>query len=107
MGEIINITKEKYMDTDINTLLIGFSNTKGESFVSEYPVPEEMPYMIMYSKVPGRKMPSWIEVINPQGMLETEDAYVPDIGTLKYNGETYTLLELIHLLADKKGIIYN
>lgn len=99
MGEVINITKEKYMDTDMDTLLIGFSDTKEESFVNEYPVPEEMPYMIVYSKVPEKEMPSWIEVVNPQGMLETEDAYVPDIGTLKYNGEAYTLLELVRLLA--------
>lgn len=99
MGKIVNITKEKYMDTDIDALLIEFSNTKEESFVNEYPVPEEMPYMIIYSKVPGRKMPSWIEVINSQGMLETNDAYIPAIGTLKYNDEAYTLLELVRLLT--------
>lgn len=100
MEEVINITKEKYMDTDMDTLLISFSDTKEESFVSEYPVPDKMPYMIMYSKAKGSDFPSWIEIVNPQGLLETEKAYIPDdVGKIEYGGNQYTLLELVRKLA--------
>ena len=51
MQRVIGITKDKYIDTDLDTLLIHFSDTKQESYVYEYDVPEEFPYIIFQTKL--------------------------------------------------------
>lgn len=95
MQRVIGITKDKYIDTDLDTLLIHFSDTKQESYVYEYDVPEEFPYIIFLSKKANAKFPSWIEIVNPKVILEIDNVPLHDLGELEYNGNIYTIKELI------------
>lgn len=91
-----NIVKEKYCDTDINSLVFHFDDTKEESFVSEFDVPEEMPYMVLLSKRPDLEYPSWIEIVNPEALNNVEEVLLPDLGLIDVSGRLVTLKELIN-----------
>ena len=101
MEKVIGITEGKYMDTHIDTILILFSDTKQESFVSEYPVPKDMPYILLFSQKEDSDFPSWIEVVNPKGVLDTKNPYLPDLNEFEYNRKRCTLLKLIHEIIQR------
>lgn len=58
------------------------------------------PYIIFLSKKANAKFPSWIEIVNPKVVLEIDNAPLPDLGELEYNGNTYTIKKLIKKLIN-------
>ena len=77
--KVNTVVKEKYMDTDVDSLTFHFDDTKDESLVSEYEVPDSMPFMILISTKIGNDSPSWIEIVNPEGFLKEDNPVYPDI----------------------------
>ena len=98
MEKVIGITRGKYMDTEIDTILIHFSDTKKASYVSEYDVPPKFPYMVFMSTKPDKRFPSWIEIVNPKAILTIDNPPLPDLGDIEYQGEQYTIENLIKKL---------
>ena len=90
-----NIVKEKYFETDMDSLVFHFDDTKEEDFVKEFEVPEEMPYMVFVSTKADSEYPSWIEVVNPAAVLETDNAILPDIGLIGIDDTKVSFKELI------------
>ena len=89
-----SVTWGKYLDTDIDSVTLFWDNGKFRSFVGEFDVPWEELHSVYYSRSEDGKIEKWIEIVNPQDVVEHEDATLPDI-TVQVNGSKYPLRDII------------
>ena len=92
----------KHWDTDIDTLTIFLDDTNEQSVVNEFEVSEDEKYMILYSETEDKKILNWIEIINPNDFIISENASMPDV-TITYNDKNYNLREITVKLTEEKG----
>lgn len=97
-ARVIQVVKEKYLDTDIDSLVLHFGDTNESCLVSDYPIPDEEPYRVLVSKNGNAKQISWIEVVNPQGVLSSRSPVLPELGEIEYKGESSGLIEVLQEL---------
>ena len=91
--ELMSVSKDKYMDTDIDSLLLRFDNSDEKTFVSEYEVPDENKYIVMLSERDNLNYPVCIEIINPSEVSESSP--LPDIGKIMFKDKIMSLREVI------------
>ncbi len=98
---LTGVTWDKYLDTDIDTILLHFDKTKEINYVDEFEVPEDEKHMVFYSETEDSSKLVWVEIVDPQAVYESENPTLPDI-TVKIKDKTYSLKELIDLLVVTK-----
>lgn len=92
---------DKWMGSDIDTILLHFDQAKEKNLVDEFEVPENEKHMVFYSETEDGKNLVWVEIVNPQSIYEREHATLPDI-TVKIKDKKYSLKEIIDLLVVAK-----
>ncbi len=95
---LTGVSWDKYLGTDIDTVLLHFDQTKEKNLVSEFEVPENEKHMVFYSETEDKEKLVWVEIINPKSVYEREKATLPDI-IVKIKDNKYTLKEIIDLLV--------
>lgn len=91
---VTTVVMEKYMDTEIDVLVFHFGDTKEESFISEYPIPDGYHYIVKISSKHEGSFPDWIEIVNPKAVLEREDSPLPNISVI-FHGRSVDLRNAI------------
>lgn len=97
--KVTGVVKEKYLDTEMDSLTVHFGSTKLESFVSEFPVPEEHPYMVFLSSRDENSFPAWVDIVNPGALSKIENPPLPDLGEFYYGEKLTDLRGLLRLIG--------
>ena len=95
---LTGVSWDKYLGTDIDTILLRFEQTKEKNLVDEFEVPENEKHMVFYSKTADEKKLVWLEIVNPKSIYEREKATLPDI-IVKIKDKKYTLKEIVDLFV--------
>ena len=95
---LTGVSWDKYLGTDIDTVLLHFDQTKEKNLVDEFEVPENEKHMVFYSETEDKKKLIWVEIINPKSIYERDKATLPDI-TVKIKDKKYSMKEIIDLLV--------
>ena len=82
------------IDSGVESVTIFFERYKGIHLVDEFDVPQEEKHSINYSAKSTDGSWVWVEIVNPQDIVEHEDATLPDI-TILANGNKYPLRDVI------------
>jgi hypothetical protein len=99
--ELKNVVWEKYMDSDIDSVVLFFEARTDNSVVGEFDVPDEEMHMVFYSQRKDNGMWNWVEIVNPQEVAKQKNVTLPNI-SVKVEGNVYGLKELIEKLVDRK-----
>ena len=81
-------------DSGIDSVTITFEYYDKRHLVGEFEVPWEEMHSVYYSAKDTDGSWVWVEIVNPQDVVEHEDATLPDI-TVQVNGSKYPLRDVI------------
>jgi hypothetical protein len=99
--ELKNVVWDKYMDSDIDSILLFFEDHTDNSVCGEFEVPEGEMHMVFYSERKDNGVWNWVEIVNPQEVAKQKNVTLPDI-LVKVEGNVYGLKELIEKLVDRE-----
>lgn len=97
--ELKSVVWDKYMESDIDSVTLVFDEHTENSLVGEFEVPEEEMHVVFYSEKKDNGSWDWVEIVNPAGVINSENATLPDI-SVKIDGNVYDLQKALEIIIN-------